>query len=129
MPESPDLLKDVQYIKHKMKSNVYLLEQLLTLQEDALQARALAVFMGKRRLSRPLIKVYLAADGRSRQEISEHTGIPRGTVLPYVKILEEEGLIEVKDVRDDVEILGWTMIERILKLSRKLQAMLVAPNE
>lgn len=129
MPESPDLLRDVQYIKHKIKSNVYLLEQLLTLEKDALQTRVLAVFVGKRRPKQALIKVYLAGDGRSREEISEHTGLSGGTVRPYVKKLEEEGLIEVREVRDGVEILGWTMIERVLKLSRKLQAMLGTSNE
>jgi DNA-binding transcriptional ArsR family regulator len=71
---------------------------------------------GKRRA-----QVYLAADGtRGVVEIARHLGMKQPNVSPDLKILKEEGLLELVDATGRRDIWAKKSIDRTLRISKYL---------
>jgi DNA-binding transcriptional ArsR family regulator len=71
---------------------------------------------GKRRA-----QVYLAADGsRGVVEIAQHLGMKQPNVSPDVRILKEEGLLELVDAPGRRDIWAKKSIDRTLRISKYL---------
>lgn len=66
-------------------------------------------------------QIYLAADGtRGVVEIAEHLGMKQPNVTPHLKILKEEGLLELVDTTGRRDIWAKKTIDRTLRISRFL---------
>lgn len=71
---------------------------------------------GKRRA-----QIYLAADGnRGVIEIAAHLGMQRQNVGPELRILGEEGLLEIVDVTGGRDIWAKKSIDRTVRISKYL---------
>ena len=71
---------------------------------------------GKRRA-----QVYLAADGtRGVVEIAQHIGMKAPNVSPQLRILKEEGLLELVDASGRRDIWAKKAIDRTLRISKYL---------
>ncbi len=67
-------------------------------------------------------QIYLAADGsRGVQEIAEHLGMQRQNVGPDLKILREEGMLEITDTAGGRDIWGKKPIDHTLRISQFLR--------
>jgi len=66
-------------------------------------------------------QIYLAADGtRGVVEIAEHLGMKQPNVSPDLKILKEEGLLEIVDTTGRRDIWAKKVIDRTLRISKYL---------
>jgi DNA-binding MarR family transcriptional regulator len=66
-------------------------------------------------------QIYLAADGtRGVIEIAEHLGMKQPNVSPDVKILKEEGLLELVGTSGKRDILAKKRIDHTLRISKYL---------
>jgi DNA-binding transcriptional ArsR family regulator len=80
-------------------------------------ATAKAIFKNSKRRA----QVYLAADGqRSVQEIAAHLSMQRQNVGPDLKILGEEGLLEIVDEVGGRDVWAKTAIDKSLRISKFL---------
>jgi len=71
---------------------------------------------GKRRA-----QIYLAADGsRGVVEIAQHLGMQAPNVSPQLRILKEEGLLEIVDASGRRDIWAKKSIDRTLRISQYL---------
>jgi DNA-binding transcriptional ArsR family regulator len=71
---------------------------------------------GKRRA-----QIYLAADGsRGVVEIAKHLGMQTPNVSPQLRILKEEGLLEIVDATGRRDIWAKKAIDRTLRISKYL---------
>jgi len=72
--------------------------------------------------SKRRVQVYLAVNGaRSVQEIAEHLTMKRQNVGPDLKLLAEEGLIEIVDTEGGKDIYAKKPLDRSLRVSKFLQ--------
>ncbi len=66
-------------------------------------------------------QVYLAADGiRGVAEIAQHLGMKTPNVSPQLRILKEEGLLELVDASGRRDIWAKKAIDRTLRISKYL---------
>lgn len=73
---------------------------------------------GKRRA-----QVYLAANGhRNVQQIAEHLHMQRQSVTKELKVLLEEGVLEIVDTNGSANIWGKNALDRTLRITRFLCA-------
>lgn len=73
---------------------------------------------GKRRA-----QVYLAADGtRSVEEIARHLGMKTPNVSPQIRVLKEEGLLELVEASGRQDFWTKKTIDRTLRISQYLRA-------
>jgi predicted transcriptional regulator len=74
------------------------------------------------RNSKRRAQVYLAADGsRGVQEIAEHLGMQRQNVGPDLRVLADEGMLEISDTSGGRDIWGKKPIDRTLRISQFLR--------
>lgn len=72
---------------------------------------------GKRRA-----QIYMAADGtRGVEEIANHLKMKRQNVGPELKVLREEGMLEIADTAGGRDIWGKKPIDRTLRISKFLR--------
>jgi DNA-binding transcriptional ArsR family regulator len=111
------ILSRLAKIQHKVDS----LEQT---QAFALRAEAQKHFASAKEIfrnSKRRAQVYLAADGkRSVQEIGAHLGMQRQHVGSDLKILGQEGLLEIIDQSGGRDVWAKTSIDRTLRISKFL---------
>ena len=68
-------------------------------------------------------QVYLAVNGtRGVQEIAEHLSMQRQNVGPELRVLAEEGLIEIIDTQGGKDIWAKKPIDRTLRITKFLRA-------
>jgi DNA-binding transcriptional ArsR family regulator len=66
-------------------------------------------------------QVYLAADGtRGVDEIAQHLGMKQPNVSPDLRILKEEGLLEIVDASGRQDFWAKKTIDRTLRISKYL---------
>jgi biotin operon repressor len=111
------ILSRLAKIQHKVDS----LEQTqaFALRADAERhfASAKAIFKNSKRRA----QVYLAANGqRSVQEIGQHLNMQRQNVGPELKVLREEGLLEIIDEVGGRDVWAKTPIDRSVRISKFL---------
>ncbi len=72
--------------------------------------------------SRRRVQIYLAVNGRRGvQEIAEHLNIKRQNVGPELRVLAEEGLIEIRDTEGGKDIYAKKPLDHSLRVSKFLQ--------
>ena len=98
---------------------------LLSLRKDELRNQKAALFMGKKGSRQRLIELYLSiGNGKTRKELID-AGFPEGTVWGYCTELVAETLLQVKEVQaGGEEVLGYTFVEEVTKLSKHLKELL-----
>lgn len=112
-------LSRLAQIQHKVDSIEQTTAFALRADADKHFASAMEIF-GK---SKRRAQIYLAANGvRSVQEIAAHLKMQRQNVGPVLKILAEEGLLELIDSRSGSDIWARKSIDRTVRISKLLQA-------
>lgn len=115
MSESQELYASVNYIKHKVDA-IEKIELLNLRSNKALQEEYTALL----RADGLLLSVYKAIDGfKSQTEIATELGTNDMAISRKVKILEEYGLIEIKEVgKSGKKIHKHSVAEKAFCLSR-----------
>jgi DNA-binding transcriptional ArsR family regulator len=66
-------------------------------------------------------QVYLAADGlRGVNEIADHIGVKRQQITPEIRVLKDEGLLELVDAPGGRDVWAKKAIDRTLRISKLL---------
>jgi DNA-binding MarR family transcriptional regulator len=114
MSESDELFTAVNYIKHKVDALERI--ELLNLRAN----KTLLEEYKKALLSdNDLLTVYKLIDGeKSQKNISDVSGIIQMTVSRKINILEEIGLIEIKNMNGKAKIYKHSVAEQAFKLTR-----------
>lgn len=126
MSESLELNKDVQTIRFEIAAHTRLFKSLLSLQRKEILQQKKSVFIGRRGPKKELIRLYLAIGpkGKTRKEL-EQLGFKLGTILPYLNRLVDNALLWSKQtLPDGQEVLGYTEVEEVTRLSEHLKALL-----
>jgi DNA-binding transcriptional ArsR family regulator len=111
------ILSRLAKIEHKVDSLEQTSAFALRAEEDKHFAVVKKIFKSSKRKA----QVYLAADGRRGvQEIAEFLGMKRQNVGPELKLLAEEGLLELIDSFDGRDVWGKKPLDRTLRISRFL---------
>jgi DNA-binding transcriptional ArsR family regulator len=111
------ILSRLAKIQHKVDS----LEQTTAFALRADSERHFASAQEIFKKSKRRAQVYLAADGqRSVQEIGRHLGMKRQNVGPDLKVLGDEGLLEIIDEVAGKDIWAKTAIDKSLRISKFL---------
>jgi biotin operon repressor len=111
------ILSRLAKIQHKVDSLEQTQAFALRADADRHFASAKAIFKNSKRRA----QVYLAADGqRSVQEIGQHLKMKRQNVGPELKILREEGLLEIVDDTGGRDVWAKTAIDRSIRISKFL---------
>lgn len=98
---------------------------LLSFQKDELRNQMITLFVGKSGPKRRLVELYLSiGNGKTRKELVS-AGFAKGTVLRYCTELVAETLLQVEEVRTNGdEVLGYTFVEELTRLSRYLEELI-----
>ena len=112
MSESQELYASVNYIKHKVDA-IEKIEFLNLRSNKALQEEYVALLQA----DGLLLRVY---DGsKSQKEIATELGTNEMAISRKIKILEEHGLIEIKEVgKNGKKIHKYSVAEKAFKLSK-----------
>lgn len=109
------VLNRLGLIEHKVDS----LEQTtaFALRAEASKHRASAMDIFKK--SKRRAQVYLAADGnRGVQEIAEHLKMKRQNITPELRVLKDQGLLEIVGSSGGRDLWGKTPIDRTLRITQ-----------
>ena len=111
------ILSRLAHIEHKVDSIDETNAFALRAEADKHKETVKKIFRhGKRRA-----QVYLAADGvRGVVEIGRHVGMKTPNVSPQLRILKEEGLLELVDAPGRRDIWAKKAIDRTLRISKYL---------
>lgn len=111
------ILSRLAHIEHKVDSIDETNAFALRAEADKHKETVKKIFKhGKRRA-----QVYLAADGtRGVVEIAKHIGMKTPNVSPQLRILKEEGLLELVDTSGRRDIWAKKAIDRTLRISKYL---------
>lgn len=111
------ILSRLAHIEHKVDSIDETSAFALRAEADKHKETVKKIFKRGRRRA----QVYLAADGtRGVIEIAEHIGMKRQNVGPQLRILKDEGLLELVDAPGGRDIYAKKAIDRTLRISRYL---------
>lgn len=112
------ILNRLGKIEHKVDS----MDQTQAFALRAEAAKHFATVKAIFRNSKRRAQVYLAADGsRGVQEIAEHLGMQRQNVGPDLRVLADEGMLEISDTSGGRDIWGKKPIDRTLRISQFLR--------
>jgi len=113
------ILNRLAHIEHKVNSIDETNAFALSADADRHMETVRKIFkQGKRRA-----QVYLAADGtRGVVEIAQHLKMKTPNVSPQIRLLREEGLLELVDATDRRDIWAKKAIDKTLRISRYLCA-------
>jgi len=111
------ILSRLAHIEHKVDSIDETNAFALRAEADKHKETVKKIFRhGKRRA-----QVYLAADGsRGVDEVAKHLGMKHQNVSPQLRILKEEGLLELVDATGGRDIWAKKAIDRTLRISKYL---------
>ncbi len=117
MDRDQQILSRLAQIQHKVDSLEQTTAFALRADSDKHLGSVMKIFgKGKNRA-----KIYLAVNGdRSVQQIAELLSIKPQNVSPALKILREEGLIEMRDSQGNSDIYAKTPLDRTLQITKKL---------
>jgi len=120
------ILSRLAHIEHKVDSIDETNAFALRAEADKHMGTVKKIFKHGRRRA----QVYLAADGtRGVVEIAQHLGMKTPNVSPQLRILREEGLLELVDAPGRRDIWAKKAIDRTLRISRYLcQEYNLKPN-
>jgi predicted transcriptional regulator len=112
------ILSRLARIEHKVDSMDQTQAFALRAESSKHEESMRAVFRnGKRRA-----QIYLAANGsRGLQEIAQHLGMVRQNVGRELKLLADEGMLEISDTEGGRDIWSKKPIDRTLRISQYLQ--------
>lgn len=115
MSESQELYASVNYIKHKVDA-IEKIEFLNLRSNKALQEEYVALLQA----DGLLLRVYKTIDGsKSQKEIATELGTNEMAISRKIKILEEHGLIEIREVgKNGKKIHKYSVAEKAFKLSK-----------
>jgi len=111
------ILSRLAHIEHKVDSIDETNAFALRAEADKHKETVKKIFRHGRRRA----QVYLAADGtRGVVEIAQHLGMKTPNVSPQLRILKEEGLLELVDAPGRRDIWAKKAIDRTLRISKYL---------
>jgi DNA-binding transcriptional ArsR family regulator len=114
------VLRRLSNIEHKMDSIEQTTAFALRADEKRHQNTVKKIFGNSNRRA----QVYLAADARRGvQEIGDLLGLDQANVNRELRVLQEEGLVEVNEKEGGKTYWGKTPIDRTLRVSRFLMSM------
>jgi DNA-binding transcriptional ArsR family regulator len=113
------ILSRLGRIEHKVDSLDQTTAFALRADEDRHFETVLKIFKNSRRR----VQVYLAVNGvRGVQEIAQHLKMQRQNVGPDLRLLTDEGLIEIRDTQGGKDIYVKKALDKSLRVSKSLQA-------
>ncbi len=111
------ILSRLAHIEHKVDSIDETNAFALRAQEDEHWKTIAKIFKRSRRRA----QIYLAANGsRGVEEIAHHLGMKPPNVSPELKILKEEGLLELADTKGRKDVWAKKSIDKSLRISKQL---------
>jgi len=115
------IYNELRTIRSRIESIEKTQEVLVRAEADRILAGLLPIF----RADLAMAKVYLAVDGRKGQrDIGTEIGVSEATVSRKIEKLRELDLVELVDRTASGNIYARTTIDRLLRLSRRVRAVI-----